>query len=69
MLLPGLAFDWDRNRVGYGGGYYDRYLNRYDNTGLLTVAVAYDFQVVEKIEAQEHDRRPQMIITAVRVIA
>lgn len=63
MLLPGLAFDRNRNRVGYGGGYYDRYLERYSNEKLLTVAVAYDFQIVDVIEAQEHDRKPQMIIT------
>ena len=64
MLLPGLAFDWNRSRVGYGGGYYDRYLGRYGNEKLLTVAVAYDFQVVDMIEVEEHDRRPQEIITA-----
>lgn len=66
MLLPGLAFDRDRNRVGYGGGYYDRYLKSHANKGLLTVAVAYDFQMVDKIEAQEHDKKPQIIITADR---
>lgn len=65
MLLPGLAFDKNKNRVGYGGGYYDRYLERYGNKNLLTAAVAYDFQVVERIEAQEHDIRPQIVITPV----
>lgn len=62
MLLPGLAFDWHHNRVGYGGGYYDRYLEQYGGQQLLTVAVAYDFQIVDSIEAQEHDIRPQKII-------
>lgn len=64
MLLPGLAFDQQGNRVGYGGGYYDRYLERYDNERLLTVAVAYDFQIVDRIEMQEYDRRPQLMIMA-----
>lgn len=64
MLLPGLAFDQNRNRVGYGGGYYDRYLDRHGSERLLTWAVAYDFQVVDVIEMQEHDVRPQKIITA-----
>ena len=63
MLLPGLAFDRAKNRVGYGGGFYDRYLEKYDSANLITVAVAYDFQVVDAITAEEFDHRPQWIIT------
>lgn len=63
MLLPGLAFDREKNRVGYGGGYYDRYLEKYDSNGIITVALAYDFQIVDKIRAEEFDRKPQWIIT------
>ena len=63
MLLPGLAFDRKKNRVGYGGGFYDRYLEKYDSAGLVTVAAAYDFQIVDSITAEEFDKRPQWIIT------
>lgn len=63
MLLPGLAFDRQRNRVGYGGGFYDRYLGQYGNVRLRTWAVAFDFQVVDCIEAEKHDIRPEQIIT------
>lgn len=63
MLLPGLAFDRRLHRVGYGGGYYDRYLKRRDITGLVTAAAAFDFQVVEKIEAEQYDVSPQWLIT------
>lgn len=63
MLLPGLAFDQEKNRVGYGGGFYDRYLEKCNSGQLITVAVAYDFQIVDKITAEEFDRRPQWIIT------
>lgn len=63
MLLPGLAFDRHKNRVGYGGGYYDRYLEQYGGQGILTIALAYEFQVLDKIEAEEFDRKPQWIIT------
>lgn len=63
MLLPGLAFDKNKNRVGYGGGFYDRYLSRYDSQKLVTAAVAYDFQVTEQITAEKFDYRPQWIIT------
>lgn len=64
MLLPGLAFDREGNRVGYGGGYYDRYLERYGSERLLTVAVAFDYQVVDHIEGEVHDIRPQIILTS-----
>ncbi len=64
MLLPGLAFDRQGNRVGYGGGYYDRYLQKYGNERLFTWAVAYDFQIVDQIECKEFDIRPQKIITS-----
>ena len=63
MLLPGLAFDREKNRVGYGGGFYDRYLEKCDSSQLVTVAAAYDFQIVDRIVAEEFDRRPQWIIT------
>lgn len=64
MLLPGLAFDREGHRVGYGGGYYDRYLARYQSPSLHLYAVAYDFQIVDHIEAQEHDIPPHRIITS-----
>lgn len=63
MLLPGLAFDRQMHRVGYGGGYYDRYLERCDLSKLVTVAVAFDFQVVDQIEAEQFDIAPEWLIT------
>jgi 5-formyltetrahydrofolate cyclo-ligase len=63
MLLPGLAFDPQGHRVGYGGGYYDRYLGQCHRPDLLTVAIAYDFQIVDHIEAEEFDICPHRIIT------
>lgn len=63
MLLPGLAFDRQKNRAGYGGGYYDRYLARHDSRKLTTVALAFDFQIVEQIETQAFDIRPDYILT------
>lgn len=63
MLLPGLAFDKKKNRTGYGGGYYDRYLARCKSQKLITIALAYEFQIVDAIEADCFDIRPQWIIT------
>ncbi len=68
MLLPGLAFDRHRNRVGYGGGYYDRYLAEEAGAGLVTVAIAYDFQVVERLVVDDYDWRPDILVTDRRVI-
>lgn len=53
VLLPGLAFDPEGNRVGYGGGFYDRFLHREPNHP--TVALCYDFQLLSHIEAEALD--------------
>lgn len=68
MLLPGLAFDRERHRVGYGGGFYDRYLADKAGKELLTVAIAYDFQVVERLSVEAFDRRPDILVTDRRVL-
>ena len=49
----------------YGGGYYDRYLSKHKNDNIFKVAIAYDFQVLktEKIIMEEHDIKPDIIIT------
>lgn len=53
VILPGLVFDQRGNRIGYGGGYYDRFLTRESNHP--TIALCYDFQVVAHLEADPHD--------------
>lgn len=62
ILMPGVAFSQRGDRIGYGGGYYDRYLS--DVTGnITTIAVCYDFQVIEELPHEAHDIRPKMIIS------
>ncbi len=68
MLMPGLAFDRYGGRAGYGGGYYDRYLERFQDVPYSKAAVAYDFQLVERIETEYFDRRPDYIVTDKRTI-
>ncbi len=63
MLLPGLAFDLEKNRVGYGGGFYDRYLEKCNMKLLTTVGIAYDFQIVDRINTEPFDCRVQWMIT------
>lgn len=66
MVMPGVAFDLERNRIGYGGGYYDKYLAKYPD--LATVALAYDCQMVEHLEVEAFDRKPNMIVTESRIL-
>lgn len=61
MVMPGVAFDKKLNRVGYGGGYYDRYLSSHLN--IKKAAVCFDFQLVDNIEAEEHDLKPDILVS------
>lgn len=53
VLMPGLAFDPKGHRVGYGGGFYDRFLAREPNHP--TLALCYDFQVLPALDTEAHD--------------
>lgn len=53
VLMPGLAFDKKGGRIGYGGGYYDKFLAEEPNHP--TVALCYGFQMVEDLPAEEFD--------------
>jgi len=65
MICPGVAFDRKCNRVGYGGGYYDRYLSKYN---LDSVALAYDFQMIQSIDVEEFDNKVDIIVTPSNII-
>jgi 5-formyltetrahydrofolate cyclo-ligase len=67
VILPGIAFDLKGERIGYGLGYYDRFLKRLPKKVSL-VALAYDFQVVKNISPKKHDRRVSKVITETRII-
>lgn len=53
VLMPGLAFDPEGHRIGYGGGFYDKFLAKEPNHP--TLALCYDFQMMEKLETEEFD--------------
>ena len=53
VLMPGLAFDPQGHRIGYGGGFYDKFLAKEPNHP--TLALCYDFQMVEHLETEEFD--------------
>lgn len=62
IIMPGVAFDRKGNRIGYGGGYYDKYISKYQKKTTL-LALAYDIQIVDNIESEEHDIRVDYIIS------
>jgi 5-formyltetrahydrofolate cyclo-ligase len=66
MIMPGLAFDRNCHRVGYGGGYYDRYLA--DKPEIYRAAVAFDFQIMEQIQVDCFDLCPDIIVTDKEII-
>jgi 5-formyltetrahydrofolate cyclo-ligase len=66
ILVPGLAFDKDFGRLGYGGGYYDRFMQLFSPAGLpkpYTAAAAYDVQIVPQVPVSWHDFRVAHLIT------
>jgi 5-formyltetrahydrofolate cyclo-ligase len=62
VVAPGVAFDREGNRLGYGGGYYDRYLARMGHRA-LRVGVAFSLQLVERIPAEPGDERVDIVVT------
>jgi 5-formyltetrahydrofolate cyclo-ligase len=60
-VVPGTAFDKKLNRVGYGKGFYDRFLNSV-NAG-LTVGFAFECQLFETIDCEPHDVPADILIT------
>lgn len=61
IIVPMVGYDRSGNRLGYGMGFYDRFLS--STTHGSTAAIAYSFQECEVIPVDEHDVRPDMIIT------
>ena len=67
VVMPGVAFDQHCSRIGYGGGYYDRFLQRYPK--FHTLAPAFDFQLLDgKLPTNETDQKPDWIVTEYRKI-
>ena len=66
MIMPGLAFDRQKHRIGYGGGFYDKYLERYPEG--FTAAFALDFQILDELEYEDTDIRPDQIILPNEII-
>lgn len=62
VLMPGVAFDLQGNRIGYGGGFYDKFLAAEPNHP--TVALCYDFQMVPQLETDVFDIPVDLVLWA-----
>jgi len=65
ILVPGVAFDWNGNRLGRGRGFYDRLLAK---TSGLKCGVGHDFQLIGKVPAEPHDAKVNFIVTPTRCV-
>lgn len=66
LFVPGCAFDEKGGRMGYGGGFYDRFMEAYPE--VLRVALAYEEQLVEEVPREVHDKIVDVIVTEARMI-
>ena len=66
IIVPGAAFDLNFNRLGLGGGYYDKFLPR--AVQAKKIALAYDFQIVNAVAVEPHDFKVDMIISEKRIL-
>ena len=64
ILVPLVAFDANLNRLGYGGGYYDRIIQKLENKKkILKIGLAFSFQKVKKVPIFKYDKKLDYILT------
>lgn len=67
IIAPGVAFDEERYRLGYGGGFYDKLLSK-KRKDTMVVAIAFDIQFVNSVPRESHDKKIQCIVTETRIL-
>lgn len=65
VLMPGAVFDEQLSRIGYGGGFYDRYLEKHPH--LHRMALAFECQVLPEIPTKPHDVCPEILMTETKI--
>ena len=71
IVVPGVAFDNNKGRMGYGAGYYDRYFSKIREKyykRINKVALAYDFQIIDHVPMDKNDVPVDSIITTSKII-
>ena len=69
VIVPAVVFDLEKNRIGFGGGYYDTFLKkiREENKKILFIGICYDFQIIEKVPTEEHDVVLDFVVSESRI--
>lgn len=65
IIVPGVAFDGAGNRIGRGGGFYDRLLPQYR---AVRAGICFDFQLLEAVPAEKHDIRMDFLATETKIL-
>ena len=70
VIVPAVVFDLEKNRIGFGGGYYDTFLKkvREKNKKVLFIGICYDFQIVDEVPTESHDMILNFIVSENKVI-
>jgi 5-formyltetrahydrofolate cyclo-ligase len=69
LLVPLVAYDSSLNRIGYGGGYYDRYIEKIEKIKKVTkIGLAFSFQKISSIPINQYDRRLDFIVTEKEIL-
>ena len=69
LIVPMLAFDKNKYRLGYGGGYYDRTISFLEkNSNILKFGVAFDEQEIKKVPTMRFDKKMDLILTPTKII-
>ena len=70
VIVPALAFDSKKNRIGFGGGYYDTFLEkvRKKNNKVLFIGVCYDFQIIDSVPTEKHDVTLDFVVSETKIL-
>jgi 5-formyltetrahydrofolate cyclo-ligase len=60
-IVPGIVFDKNGNRIGYGGGYYDKFIAEHPE--IKTIGATYSCMLVDDIPIEEHDKKVEVVVT------
>jgi 5-formyltetrahydrofolate cyclo-ligase len=69
LLVPLVAYDSSLNRLGYGGGYYDRYIEKIEKIKkVIKIGLAFSFQKISSISINQYDKKLDFIVTEKEII-
>lgn len=68
IIVPGVIFDINCNRIGFGAGYYDRFLCK-KSKNTVTIGIAYDYQIIDSVPTDKYDVPLDFVITEKRIIS